>query len=514
MASKVSAIDRVSIRPGVSLLSVLPHLNYTHWHALGEFVDNALQSYQSERDALRAIEGESFVLSVDIDVDPERGEIRIRDNAAGIRTSAYLRAFRPAEAPPSNDGLSEFGMGMKSASAWLAPRWRIRSSALGERVTREVTFDIAEIVGQSVEDLEVTTGIAHLNEHFTEIVLERVRKIPQRRTLAKIQDHLAGLYRRFLERGDLRLSINGAPVSYEMPQVLTAPHWRDPSGPLREWRKSVSISLEGGRRAEGWVAIRARGSTTRAGLALLRRDRVIEGSADEGYRPREVFGSSNSFAYQRLFGEFDLINFEVSHTKDGVRWDEAEEEFATKLKTALSDPQMPLLDQAHNWRAAESAAAAITDNPEALAGHSMAARAATQMQAAFKPSAPLRIQSRPLKVADDATWRRMTLELSDTTWEVNLAFDYSEAAAEWIEVGAPLSQPGGSRQLQVKLSMHHPFSKRFMRAGDEGVEIVEGVARIAAGLAIAEAIAQEDGVRFSGRIRTSLNELLWLGLAD
>ena len=58
------------------------------------------------------------------------------------------------------------------------------------------------------------------------------------------------------------------------------------------------------------VAIRARGSTTRAGLALLRRDRVIEGSADDGYRPREVFGSSNSFTYQRLFGEFDLINFE------------------------------------------------------------------------------------------------------------------------------------------------------------------------------------------------------------
>ena len=172
---------------------------------------------------------------------------------------------------------------------------------------------------------------------------------------------------------------------------------------------------------------------------------------------------------------------------------------------------MPLLDQAQNWRATESVAAAIANGPESLPDSTMAVRAVRQMQTALKPPAPLRIQSRPLKVAHDATWQRMTLEFSDTTWEVDLAFDYGDASAEWIEVGAPLSQPGGSRQLQVKLSMHHPFSKRFMRPGDEGVE---GIARIAAGLAIAEAIAQKDGARFSGRIRTSLNELLGLGLAD
>jgi hypothetical protein len=512
MASMANVIERVSIRPGLSLLSVLPHLNYTHWHALGEFVDNAVQSYLSERIALRAVEGQGFVLSVDIDVDPQRAEIRIRDNAAGIRGDAYLRAFRPAEAPPNTGGLSEFGMGMKSASAWLAPRWTIRSSALGEPVTREVSFDIAKIVKEAVEDLDVTTAPAHAEEHYTEIILQGVRKIPQRRTLSKIHDHLGSLYRRFLQRGELRLSLNGRPVTFEPPPILTAPHWRDPSGPAREWRADVSIELEGGRRANGWVGIRARGSTTRAGLALLRRDRVIEGSADEGYRPREVFGSSNSFTYQRLFGEFDLFNFEVSHTKDGVRWDEAEEEFAEKLKSALSSPDLPLLDQAQNWRAGEpaspatsSAASAARDDtgqpwPRAPLGSE-----------GFRPGAPLRIQSHPLQVAGDASWRKMTLSLSDATWEVDLALDYSEASAAWMEVASPSPKPDGHRQLQVKLCMHHPFSKRFL---SEGKGTVEAVARLATGLAIAEAIAQEDGVRFSGRIRTSLNELLWLGLAD
>jgi len=512
MVRHLSAIERVNIRPGVSLLSVLPHLNYTHWHALGEFVDNAVQSYVTERAALRKVEGDSFVLSVDIDVDAALGEIRIRDNAAGIRTDAYVRAFRPAEAPADATGLSEFGMGMKSASAWLAPRWTIRSSALGERVAREVSFDIAEIVSAGSEELEVRTSVAQVDDHYTEIVLQDVRKVPQRRTLSKIQDHLGSLYRRFIERGELRLTFNGEPVIYETPQILAAPYWRDPNGPVREWRKSVSIALDGGRRAEGWVAIRARGSTTRAGLALLRRDRVIEGSADEGYRPREVFGASNSFTYQRLFGEFDLVDFQVSHTKDGVRWDEAEEEFAEKLRAALSSADMPLLDQAQNWRATEVSPS--IEGPVATATAEDAGERPQQSRQAGltpRPGAPLRIQSRPLQVAGDTTWRKITLDLSDAAWEVDLALDYGEASTDWIEVASSSSNVDGRRQLQVRLSMHHPFSKRYL--GKEAPEL-EGVLRLVTGLAIAEAIAQQDGVRFSGRVRTSLNELLRLGLAD
>ena len=54
--------------------------------------------------------------------------------------------------------------------------------------------------------------------------------------------------------------------------------------------------------------------------AGIRRGRLIEGSHEEGYRPEAVFGRSNSYRYQRLFGELELQGFEVSHTKDGFRW--------------------------------------------------------------------------------------------------------------------------------------------------------------------------------------------------
>src|SRR5438874_13303831 len=93
--------DRVNIRPGVGILSVLRHLNYKPWFALAEFVDNSLQSFLSYRQALEPIEGRDCKLKVSIELNTtDEGQIIIRDNAAGIHESDFVRAFRPAEIPP------------------------------------------------------------------------------------------------------------------------------------------------------------------------------------------------------------------------------------------------------------------------------------------------------------------------------------------------------------------------------------------------------------------------------
>jgi hypothetical protein len=70
--------------------------------------------------------GPGFKLHVSIDIDANRpARISIRDNAAGIAQSEFPRAFRPAAVPPDLTGLSEFGMGMKSAACWFASRWQL-----------------------------------------------------------------------------------------------------------------------------------------------------------------------------------------------------------------------------------------------------------------------------------------------------------------------------------------------------------------------------------------------------
>src|SRR5579859_1371456 len=136
-----SSPNSVSIRPGVRVLSVLRHLNYKPWFALAEFVDNSVQSYLDYRRQLRTVDGSDGHLKVSIKIDTEDGgRIIVRDNAAGIHKTDYTRAFRAAEVPPDSTGLSEFGMGMKSAACWFAPVWSVRSKALGEDEERTVAF--------------------------------------------------------------------------------------------------------------------------------------------------------------------------------------------------------------------------------------------------------------------------------------------------------------------------------------------------------------------------------------
>jgi len=90
----------IEIRPEVTMLSVLRHLNYKPWFAIAEFVDNALQSYLASREALEAIHGPDFRLEVDVRVDANGpGLIVISDNAAGISTADFPRAFRAAQVP-------------------------------------------------------------------------------------------------------------------------------------------------------------------------------------------------------------------------------------------------------------------------------------------------------------------------------------------------------------------------------------------------------------------------------
>src|SRR5215467_13055071 len=133
------ATTRINIRPEVTILSVLRHLNYKPWFALAEFVDNSIQSFLSSRERLISEDGRGFQLKVEIEYE-DSGETRltVRDNAAGICERDYARAFRPAEIPPDRSGLSEFGIGMKSAACWFGSRWRVRTSALGEAVEKTV----------------------------------------------------------------------------------------------------------------------------------------------------------------------------------------------------------------------------------------------------------------------------------------------------------------------------------------------------------------------------------------
>ena len=129
----MSIPQKIQIRPGVGILSVLSRLNYQSWFALAEFVDNSIQSFLDYRAEIGRVDGNDAKLQVTIELDiSDEGRLIVRDNAAGIHEADYPYAFRPAEVPANTSGLSEFGMGMKSAACWFSPDWSVRTTALGE----------------------------------------------------------------------------------------------------------------------------------------------------------------------------------------------------------------------------------------------------------------------------------------------------------------------------------------------------------------------------------------------
>ena len=87
------------------------------------------------------------------------------------------------------------------------------------------------------------------------------------------------------------------------------------------------IDTEPKKVVEGWVGVLKKGSRAKAGFSILHRQRLIKGWPDS-WRPEKVFGvgGRNDLINQRVVGEVNLEEFEVSHTKDEINWDGLEEE--------------------------------------------------------------------------------------------------------------------------------------------------------------------------------------------
>ena len=488
------------------MYAAFARLNYKPWYALAEFVDNSLQSALNNRDALRNVHGPDYVLMVDIEIDDEA--IEIRDNAAGIAAKDYSRAFLPASPPPDTSGLSEFGLGMKAAASWFSRKWSVRTTALYEEVERTIEFDIPHIVASGTDQLEPVERHVSAEEHYTTVRLEQLSVRPKGRTLGKITDHLASIYRLFVSDGLLQIRLDGQVPSHSPPNFLRAPHHAKPTDPPVTWRKNVELDLGDGHTVRGWAGILARASVANAGFAVFRRRRLVIGSHGEGYRPETLFGKPNKFVYQRLVGELEVEGFSVSHTKDGIQWSDWEEDILAWLKRDLDREPMPLLQQATHFRARPAPEKdviqeATRDTSTAIAQH---LPPVIEEQIASAPNEDPLVPT--LDDVADPDLRSETvdiqLEHARVTWRVSVEIITDASRDGWYEI-ADCTPDENLTKLQIRVNLAHPFLERFVSPdGDEVVSFT----RLAAGLAIAEITARRVGVRNAGTIRLNLNQIL------
>lgn len=516
----MSKATSVSIKPGVNILSVLKYLNYKPYYALAEFVDNSIDSVLKNHNELKSVDGHDYILQVEVTFDTHNHIIIIKDNAAGIHSDDFPRAFRAAEPPPDNTKLSEFGMGMKSAACWFSNKWQVRTKALHEDRERTIVFDILEITKGDIEELEITTKAKKPNLHYTEITLFGVKeKMPKGRGLGKVKRHLASIYRDFIRKGTLKISVNGEFLEYNTPSILHAPYYATPEGEIKEWKQDIDFDFgddgNGGKlRAKGFVAIMDPMKTQHSGFALFRRGRVIEGSADkdEGFRPALLSGSVGSHRYKRLFGELHLEGFKVSHTKDGFQWDDNMDAFLELLEEQLKEEDsLPILKQADKYRTRE--------NPKNLSKASKKAVDSTISDIEDGISEDVdtilskdeRLPNEDQELSDTAKtyFRQFPIVVSNLNYMVHVELSYDETIDDFIQVGNHLipkeeSKDKDHNNVGIRLSLTHPFMVQF--AGDNH-NIIEPILRLSVALGLSEIMVKKTGAP-SIEIKNKMNKLL------
>ena len=341
----METINSVSIALQPSVYSTFRALNNTVSFALGEYVDNAVQSYLDNKDALVALDP-NYRLEIRINVDWEKRNITITDNAAGINTKNYKKAFEPAHIPLDSTGLNEFGMGMKTASVWLADKWCVYTKALGETVERFTNFDLLKVIEDNKEELIVEEKPKSAEEHYTKIILTDLSKqAPSVNQMDKVKRHLSSFYRKFIKNEDVKIFVNEELLHYPEYEILNAPYYKQPESHNIFWKKEIDFQI-GKYKATGFIAILKTMQQSANGIALLRRGRIIE----EKYFPQIICGQAGSPRFKRIFGEIELEGFDVSFNKNKFRDEEDLSIFMEALKEELTQTDFDLYGQAENYR--------------------------------------------------------------------------------------------------------------------------------------------------------------------
>ena len=344
-------IDKVSIALKPNVYNTFRNLVNTVYNTLAEYVDNAVQSYLNHKAEIKAIDPD-YQLQVEITIDRNTDTISIIDNAAGIDTLNFKRAFEPAHIPLDNTGLNQFGMGMKTASVWLADKWSISTKALGEDVERTTSFDLQKVTSEGREELVVKNKPLAPKEHYTKIYLTALSSnAPSSNQMDKIRRHLSSIYRKFLRSEELKIVVNGESIQAANYAILNTPYYKYPDGDSILWKKDIDYqSYDGKYKAKGFIAILDKIQNNANGLVLMRNGRVIVGGGEDRYFPSVIFGQVGSFKYRRIFGELELEGFEVTFNKNGFRDEDNLYALMEALRDELRSDNFNLLAQADNYR--------------------------------------------------------------------------------------------------------------------------------------------------------------------
>jgi len=485
-------------------------LSYQPWNAIAEFVDNSTQNFYDHKSELSSAykkEGRRKFI-IQINYDSENNKLEILDNANGMDFAELERAVILNRPPADTSGRCEFGMGLKTAACWFGRKWTITTKRLGAEAKYSITVDVEEMSRQSNEILSVQSSKTNLSEHFTKITIEGLYKPIQGRTASRIKEQLSSIYRRDLAMGQIEIWWNATKLSFPDPPILEEIH---PDKNITTWKKLIAFKVPWESEHQvlsvrGWIALRMPGSQKDAGFVLLRRERVIIGGPDSGYKPEEIFGQGNTFRSQRLIGELELDDWPVTQAKDAFDWSGGlEDKFIEILKEKSKD----YMEKAEGLRVdrkpttKQDMAEASTATKKIFEDESFSNAISAELAVPLLPISSVQQEEdlKKIKAVSDGPII-FTLQLHNTKWIFKIYWQGLLSDAHWMSVEYP-----SDTEIDVYLNSNHPFFDAYL----SNLKMLELLQKFVLALALAEKLARlysKDNKIDAADFRTHMNRVL------
>lgn len=307
------------------LLHTYRSLSYSWRHAIGEIVDNSVDSYlQHKKDLPNGID-------IRIDYDGPGKKLTIIDNAYGMNKVDIDGAVQITRLSKDKkyyeSGIGKYGLGLKKAATALGDKWKVVTTAKGSETKYTVDIDVLKLFANNSSEVTVKDTKAKKKTHLTRIEID-LRKAMKGRAEKSVKESIAEMYRFYLEEGDIRIWWNEEELEYSQPAVRKT-KIDTKEGPKNEvWWSPIELPVKSGKKkvatVKGEIYLLASMSNTKSGIQLFHSNRMFEGgsgSPNNNWRPNDLVGGLENYRARRFCAIFHLDMLEANHQKDGFAWD-------------------------------------------------------------------------------------------------------------------------------------------------------------------------------------------------
>ena len=317
-------------------------LSYQLGDALAEFIDNSVDSYIKNKDALKDAGKEIF--DIEILLNNANRSLTVRDFAFGMDKDELKNALIPDRKNPDPNHLGMYGRGLKTAAGWFGKYWTITTKKLGSDIEYTATVDILELLrteGNNYIPITAKSVPGKPNQSYTIVdVKQGVREyFSSTQTKAKLA--LSIKYQRLLEK-EIQLSWKASgreeAITYSEPEIHTLQNpeydpveadasedYDEPEFIVYDFPCEFDILDKDTGDVKATLTGRygiyppQKKQTPYAGLTMFWKNRVIVDRTRD-YWP-EVFGAAaGDLKRQRLFVQLDTDMDPTSDKKD-FKWD-------------------------------------------------------------------------------------------------------------------------------------------------------------------------------------------------